>query len=205
MATASEHRKLRDMALILARARISTELSHKIPDGAAFDIILERLDMTHADFVKDHWRTVTSRERVNINWTGHRIRHRDKLDVSIMCRGVLCGVLLARHSRRRVNVNLRFLEGNPFVKANPIKGYVMAVALIVTESFALAYRARTVSISSPETVLIPRYRSYQYQLTKQDESREIRGLPVRGDLLVKRLRRRPLRRSLGVLYPPVIK
>ena len=67
MATASEHRKLRDMALILARARISTELSHKIPDGAAFDIILERLDMTHADFVKDHWRTVTSRERVNLS------------------------------------------------------------------------------------------------------------------------------------------
>ncbi|WP_099319844.1 hypothetical protein [Erwinia amylovora] len=185
MASASEHRNKRRIALILATARITTELGHKIPEGAAFDITLERLEMSHTVLVKGQWRKVTSRERVNINWTGHRVRHRDKLDVSIMCRGILCGVLLARHSRRRVNVNLRFLEGNPYAKANPIKGYVMAVALIVTESFARAYKARSISISSPEHVLIPRYRLYNYQLTTKDESRERRGHPVRGGLLVK--------------------
>jgi hypothetical protein len=176
------------MALALAKARITTELGRKIPDHAAFDITLERLDLGHAELVKDSWRKVTSRERVNIKWTQHRIRHRDKLDVSIMCRGVLCGVLLARHSKQHVNVNLRFLEGSPYAKKNPLKGYVMAIALIVTESFARAYGAYHVSIYSPETALIPYYRRYKYQLTVQDQSRENRHLPIRGDRLNKTLK-----------------
>ena len=105
--------------------------------------------------------------------------------MSIWCGEHLCGMFLAKLSRKRVNVALRFLESNP--NETPLSGYMIPIGLIIAESFARAYGAMEVMVSQPDRLLIPLYREQGYYLTAADQSRERRSCNIRAKVLVKKL------------------
>ena len=133
------------------------------------------------------WRNHPDRQHLSIdfNWLRQRNKRRDKLDVSIWCGETLCGMFLAKLSRKRINVALRYLESNPF--PHPLADNMISLGLIIAESFALAYGAHTVMVSQPDKTLVQLYRLKGYELTAADLSREKRGLKYRAKVLVKRL------------------
>lgn len=188
MAPISTHKNIRNMALSLASVALKTQfinnaqLSH-LTGQIQFDNILAR----HCDEVHNGWRNTPLRGCITLNWHRQMHKGREQIDVSIHCNGQLCGLMLCRYSRRRINVNLRFLEGCPHPHLNPLIGYVMPIGLIIAENFAIAYQAEQVSISNPEKLLIPRYRNHGYGLTQQDKDRERRKCPIRGKLLIKKI------------------
>ncbi|MDR6299321.1 hypothetical protein [Pantoea dispersa] len=133
------------------------------------------------------WRQHRDRLHFNIdfNWLRQRNKRRDKLDVSIWCGDILCGLFLAKLSRKRINVALRYLESNPFY--HPLQDNMISLGLIIAESFARAYEAHTVMVSQPARGLVWRYREAGYELSDADLSREKRGHKYRAKVLIKRI------------------
>lgn len=183
MGTAQEHREKREYALTIAYERIVDEFLAAIP--VVQSILLERIESDHWSIVHPAWRNHPDRIdlRIDFNWLRQRNKRRDKLDVSIWCGDVLCGLFLAKLSRRRINVALRYLESNPY--PNPLLGYMIPIGLIIAESFAFAYEAKEVAVCQPDKYLIPLYRERGYQLNAADSSREKRKCDIRAKVLVK--------------------
>ena len=184
MGTAHEHREKREIALSLAYAGLVEACLDILPIE---DILLERINEYHWSIVHAAWRSHPERKhlKVDLNWWRQRNKRRDKLDVSIWCGEHLCGMFLAKLSRKRVNVALRFLESNP--NETPLNGYMIPIGLIIAESFARAYGAMEVMVSQPDRLLIPLYREQGYDLTPADQSRERRSCNIRAKVLVKKL------------------
>lgn len=184
MATLQEHRQKRAQALALAILTIDDNFGDVLPVHA---IRLEKIVPDDWAVVHPAWRQHPDRALLGIdfNWLARRVQNRDKIDVGIWCGDELCGLIFARVSRRRINVTLRYLESNPFL--NPLSGYLLPLGMIVAESFAEAYGARTVMVSQPDRALVPLYRSQGYKLSAADESREKRGCKIRAKVLVKRM------------------
>ncbi|HEE5106829.1 TPA: hypothetical protein ACWZTV_004730 [Klebsiella pneumoniae] len=188
MASPSAHKAIRIMALNLASIAIKTRFNNDVKlSHLTGDINFDNILASHCDEVHARWRNTTLRGCITLNWHRQMHKGREQIDVSIHCNGQLCGLMLCRYSRRRINVNLRFLEGCPHPHLNPLIGYIMPIGLIIAENFAIAYEAEQVSISNPEKLLIPRYRDHGYGLTQQDKDRERRKCPIRGKLLIKKI------------------
>lgn len=184
MGTAQEHRDKREVALNLAYDGFVDAFLDILPVD---DISLERIGPEHWSIVHPAWRNHPDRQHLNMdfNWLRQRNKRRDKLDASIWCDGQLCGLFLAKLSRRRVNVALRFLEGNPYL--TPLSGYMIPIGLIIAESFARAYGAKEVMVSQPDKQLVSLYREQGFELTQADLSRERRSCNIRAKVLVKKL------------------
>jgi hypothetical protein len=183
----AEHQKVRRMALLKARLTVISRMGNKIPASVLSGLSFEHITDEHCQEVHVVWRKHPSLAdaRITLVWQREMNKRRRKIDVSILVHGRLCGLMLARLSRRRINVTLRYLEGNPNPWRNRLKGNIMEIALIVLESFAQAYGATQISITQPDMALIPRYRQFGYRLTVRDADRERRKLPIRGDRLVR--------------------
>jgi len=186
MAGASEHRELRAMALSIAGLQILDDYGDRITFE---NLSLERIKSSDWDIVHPAWRTHPARKhlKIDFNWLRQRNKRRDKLDVSIWYDGQLCGLFLAKHSRKRINVALRFLESNPF--SHGLTDLMIPIGLILAESFATAYGASQVLISQPVRELVPDYRVEGYELVPADIERERRGCRIRAKVLVKTLSR----------------
>ncbi|MCS3432937.1 hypothetical protein [Klebsiella sp. BIGb0407] len=184
MGTAHEHREKREIALSLANAGFVEAFLGVLP---VEDILLDRIAPEHWSIVNPTWRNHPERKhlKVDLNWLRQRNKRRDKLDVSIWCGEYLCGLFLAKLSRKRVNVALRFLESNP--NDTPLSGYMIPLGLIIAESFAHAYGAKEVMVSQPDKLLIPLYREQGFELIPADQSREKRSCNIRAKVLVKKL------------------
>ncbi|MDH1089051.1 hypothetical protein N5C79_21350 [Pantoea brenneri] len=185
MGTAQEHREKREYALSLAYERIVGEFLTAVP--VIESIWFERIEPDHWSIVHPAWRAHPDRKdlRIDFNWLRQRNKRRDKLDVSIWCGDDLCGLFLAKLSRKRINVALRFLESNPY--PNPLLGYMLPIGLIIAESFAFAYEAKEVAVTQPDKSLVPLYRQRGYQLNAADLSREKRKCDIRAKVLVKKV------------------
>ncbi|BBS53173.1 hypothetical protein RUW70_24285 [Klebsiella pneumoniae] len=131
------------------------------------------------------WRLPEKRQYIDFNWNQERRNQTKRIDVSIRCRDFLCGLMLGRRSKNRLCITLRYLEGNPH--NHPLKGFVMPIALIISESFADAYGIRQVNISRPDKKLIERYASFGYSLNAADKARVKRNNSPRAKLLTKLL------------------
>lgn len=184
MATAHEHFIIREAALAIAVVRIEDDFGDSVPVS---EIQLDRIVAADWQSVHPAWRLHPSRRHLGItlNWLQQRNRRRDKLDVAIRCGDMLCGLFLARLSRRRIAVTLRFLESNPF--PHPLQDRMIPLGIIIAESFAEAYGAREVMISQPDRGLVSAYRREGYELTAADRSRERRGCRIRAKVLIRRL------------------
>ncbi|MEI7065299.1 hypothetical protein WCU84_16760 [Dickeya chrysanthemi] len=184
MGTAQEHREKREIALSLANAGFVEAFLGVLPID---DILLDRIVPEHWSMVNPAWRNHPERKhlKVDFNWLRQRNKRRDKLDASIWCGEHLCGLFLAKLSRKRINVALRFLESNP--NETPLSGYMIPIGLIIAESFARAYGAKEVMVSQPDKLLIPLYREQGFELIPADQSRERRSCNIRAKVLVKKL------------------
>ncbi|KHJ69306.1 hypothetical protein QU24_04530 [Pantoea rodasii] len=184
MGTLQEHNKKRTFALELAMVAIEGAFGETLPVS---EIRLERLSPDLWSVVHPAWRLHHDRLHLNIdfNWLRQRNKRRDKLDVSIWCGDKLCGLFLAKLSRKRVNVALRYLESSPF--NHPLQDNMISLGLIIAESFARSYGAHTVMVSQPAKGLVWRYREAGYELTDVDLSREKRGHKYRAKVLIKRM------------------
>lgn len=184
MGTLKEHSEKRELALYLAMVAIDGAFGVTLPVS---DIRLQRITPDLWSVVHPPWRQHRDRLHFNIdfNWLRQRNKRRDKLDVSIWCGDTLCGLFLAKLSRKRVNVALRYLESNPF--HHPLQDNMISLGLIIAESFARSYGAHTVMVSQPAKDLVWRYREAGYELTNADLSREKRGHKYRAKVLIKHL------------------
>ena len=180
MRTPREHFAIREEALTLATTQIAIQLQ-------LININFERIKETEWELVRHAWRRHPVRKglKIEFNWLAHRNKRRDKLDVSIWSQGVLCGLFLAKLSRKSINVALRYLESNPY--CHPLSGKVIPVGLIIAESFAVSYGAYQVMVCRPERHLIKYYRSFGYELNDADLQRERRNFKIRANSLVKKL------------------
>jgi len=184
MAGAAEHRHFRDVALNLAKTQIILDFGTIVqPDLLA----LERIKPSDWQIVHPAWREHPARRhlKIDFNWLKQRNKRRDKLDVSIWYQGTLCGLFLAKLSRRRISVALRFLESNPF--PHGLAGLMIPIGLTIAENFGLVYGAPQVMISHPERNLVQMYRGQGYELIAADLDREKRGCQVRAKLMIKML------------------
>lgn len=182
MGTAKEHRDIRERAIEGVMLTITEKYVGVLP---VEDILLERIEADHWAIVHPSWRNHPARKAFSIdfNWLRQRNKRRDKIDVSIWCGDTLCGLFLAKLSRKRINVALRFLESNPH--EHPLAGYMIPIGLDIAESFARQYGARDVMVSRPAKDLVPLYREWGYELDAADLSREKRNCKTRAKVLIK--------------------
>lgn len=122
------------------------------------------------------WRVVLKKERKSFK----------RFEVAFYCDGTLCGLLVARVSKNRVNVNVKNIEGNPDPQ-HPLKSKLLQVALLQIELYAVAIQATMVSIDKPLAEIAGLYIQLGYEPTYSDRSKLQRGLPPRYDQLIKRL------------------
>jgi len=169
---------------ILAQARVNIveEFDGKLPVD---EIELGHIYYDDAEEVRLKWRLTYARSWINLDWASVRKSQKRRIDVSIRCRDSLCGLMLAQRSNKKLCVTLRYLEGNP--NPHPLKGYVLALAMIIAETFAEADNIRQVCVSRPEKGLIDKYESLGYELNATDKERIRRNGKPRAKLMTKRL------------------
>lgn len=184
MGTAQEHRDIRERALARATLTIAEKFVGELP---VEHIQLERIEPGHWAIIHPAWRLHPDRKAFDIdfNWLQKRNKRRDKVDVSIWCGDELCGMFLAKLSRRRINFALRFLESSPF--PHPLEGYMIPIGLFIAEAFAYEYGVHQVMVSRPAKSLVPLYRDWGYELDAADLSREKRNCNTRAKALTKKM------------------
>lgn len=136
--------------------------------------------------VDTQWRTHPEC-RVAWDWQALLNKHRKKpkkIEAAFYSGGVLCGLMYARVSRGTVSVNVRYIEGSPWPDS-PLKGYVLTVALMQAELFAVVIRAKYVAVSRPAAELIDRYKDMRFELTDSDKRLVSRGVKPRYHQLLR--------------------
>ena len=88
-----------------------------------------------------------------------------------------------KRARKRLCVTLRYLEDNP--NKHPLSGYILAIALIIAESFALEYKIKQVCISRPDKGFIAQYIAQGYKLNTTDKAQQKRNNKPRAKLMNK--------------------
>ncbi|HAT2179294.1 hypothetical protein [Raoultella planticola] len=174
------HELIYSEAISDAMISIAAKFSSQLPVD---EIKLGHIYYEDSDEASRSWRRPEKRQYIDFNWNQERRNQTKRIDVSIRCRDFLCGLMLGRRSKNRLCITLRYLEGNPH--NHPLKGFVMPIALIISESFADAYGIRQVNISRPDKKLIERYASFGYSLNAADKARVKRNNSPRAKLLTK--------------------
>ncbi|HEJ7026218.1 TPA: hypothetical protein SMF53_002527 [Serratia marcescens] len=177
------HELIYSQAIADAIISITAKFSSQLPVD---EIILDHIYYKDSEEASSNWRLPEKRQFIDFNWSQERCNQTKRIDVSIRCRDFLCGLMLGRRSKKRLCITLRYLEGNP--DDHPLKGFVMPIALIISESFADAYNISQVNISRPEKGLINRYQSFGYSLNAADKARVKRNNNPRAKLLTKLLK-----------------
>ncbi|NKI46363.1 hypothetical protein HFV06_08500 [Pseudomonas fluorescens] len=126
-----------------------------------------------------------------VQWDWRQILHKfrkkpKRIDVAFYSQEILCGLMTAGISRGRVCVNIRYVEANPD-PTHPLKGSFLFVALRQAELFASFSNCKLVSVSQPDPALVRSYKSFGYELVESDRKRELRNIPPKHSLLVKKM------------------
>ncbi|MEB7587900.1 hypothetical protein NGC36_21780 [Serratia rubidaea] len=174
------HELIYSGAIADAMIAITAKFSSQLPVD---EIILDHIYYDDSEEANRNWRLPEKRQYIDFNWNQERRKQTKRIDVSIRCQDFLCGLMLGRRSKNRLCITLRYLEGNP--NDHPLKGFVMPIALIISESFADAYGIKQINISRPDKNLINRYESYGYSLNAADKARVKRKNLPRAKLLTK--------------------
>lgn len=174
------HEIIRASAFDNALITITTDFGHILPIDK---IKLDRIYYEDAQEVINNWRKCNKRDWIEFDWSQERSRQTKRIDVTIRCCDILCGLMLAKRSKKRLCVTLRYLEGNP--NKHPLSGYILPIALIIAESFAYEYNIKQVCISRPAKGLISQYTAQGYELNPADKARQKRNNKPRAKLMSK--------------------
>jgi len=132
--------------------------------------------LTHPDRVAGwNWRAVLNQER----------KSHKRFEAAFWVDGILCGLMVCRVSKRRINLSVRFIEGAPY--QHPLRGQLLQVAIIQAEIFASVIGATTVAIIKPFPEVAERYIKLGYQMEYGDRAKKAKGLTPRFDQLIKLL------------------
>lgn len=178
-----DHALIRTQALSRATMAILREFEEVVPAVASIEF--SDIQLRDTQEVTKSWRRPSHRNWIRFNWWDERNYQTRRIDVSIRCQDFLCGLMLARRSKSKLCVTLRYLEGNPY--PHPLSGYVLPIALIVAESFAHEYKIRNVYVSRPEKGLVDKYASRGYEYNATDKNRIKRKNKPRVKLMVKEI------------------
>ncbi|MDH0292015.1 hypothetical protein N7414_23065 [Pseudomonas sp. GD04087] len=133
--------------------------------------------LNHPDRIAGwNWRAVLNQER----------KSHKRFEAAFWVDGVLCGLMVCRVSKRRINLSVRFIEGAPF--QHPLRGQLLQVAIIQAELFASVIGATQVAIIKPLEGVAERYIALGYQMEYGDRSKVSKGLKPRFDQLIKHLK-----------------
>ncbi|MNM42308.1 hypothetical protein D3C81_531410 [compost metagenome] len=138
--------------------------------------------------VDTQWRTHPEC-KVAWDWQNLLDKHRKKpkkIEAAFYSHGVLCGLMYARVSRGTVSVNVRYIEGSPWPDS-PLKGFILTVALMQAELFAVVIKAKQVAVSRPAAGLIERYKEMRFELTEADKRLDSRGVKPRYHQLIRNI------------------
>lgn len=97
-----------------------------------------------------------------------------RICLSFNCNGILCGMLFCSASRHGLNVNVRYLEGNPDTR-HPLKKYIMDIALLSVDTYAEKINAKTIMIQEPLPGVIKKYIDRGFHLNQSDRRRLNKG------------------------------
>lgn len=123
-----------------------------------------------------NWRAVMKVER----------KTQKRFEAAFWVEDVLCGLMVCRVSKRRVNLAVRFIEGAPY--SHPLRKQLLQVAIVQAELFAGVIDAESVAIIKPVPAIVGLYLGLQYEMEYADRVKVDRGRPPRLDQLIKKLR-----------------
>lgn len=83
-------------------------------------------------------------------------------EMAIWHKQTLCGLVVGGPSRRRSRLYVEGIEGNP--SSHPLKGHIIAIALLASERYAEHIRCKELWLVDPEEELLDSYRSAGYDV-----------------------------------------
>lgn len=139
-------------------------------------IKVSKVSETDILITEKHWELDPDRI-VSWSWRQISIKKKKKirrLCLSFNCNGVLCGMLFCSASRHGLNVNVRYLEGNPD-SLHPLKKYIMDIALLSVYTYAEKINAKTVMIQGPLPGVVEKYLQRGFHPNQSDTRRLKKG------------------------------
>lgn len=122
-----------------------------------------------------NWRIVMKQEQKTLK----------RFEAAFWVGDVLCGLMVCRVSKRRVNLAVRFIEGAPH--EHPLQKQLMKVAIMQAEIFAGVIGATSVAIIKPVHEIVHLYQGLGYEMEYADRVKVERSLAPRLDQLIKKL------------------
>ncbi|GDG47905.1 hypothetical protein D9K10_14065 [Escherichia coli] len=154
-------------------------LLDKNPALNNMNVKVKRTTETEIKFVEMQWESMSER-RAGWSWRavlGKKKKKIMRLALSICSNGQVYGMLFCTGSRHGLNVNIRYLEGDPN-KWHPLKSFILDIALEAAEQYAEKLNAKMLTIQSPVPELVDTYRDKGYDYNQKDRRRYNKGLSV---------------------------
>lgn len=143
------------------------------------NVKVKRTTETEIKIVERQWESMPER-RAGWSWRavlGKKKKKILRLALSICSNGQVYGMLFCTGSRHGLNVNIRYLEGDPN-KLHPLKNFILDIALEAAEQYAEKINAKMLTIQNPVPEVVEMYRGKGYDYNQKDRRRYKKGLPV---------------------------
>lgn len=100
-------------------------------------------------------------------WSYYRAVHVRRFEVRVRSRGVLCGLGIGRPSKRKTQLGLDFIQGNPD-RNHPLKGQVTSLVLLTAYEYARLIGAIDLRIYNPDPNLVRFYsEAFKYRFVNK--------------------------------------
>ncbi|PEH90050.1 hypothetical protein CRM82_16935 [Comamonas terrigena] len=91
-----------------------------------------------------------------------RMKRPSYWEMAIWHKNTLCGLVLGKPSQKRTRLYIEGIEGNP--AQHPLKGKIIAIALIASEMYADSIGCDQVWLVEPDPLLLDTYKRAGYNL-----------------------------------------
>ncbi|BBL25337.1 hypothetical protein [Comamonas terrigena] len=133
-------------------------------DSAFESLTISEIRDRAAEAYLQHWNH--SLRRVRWKWLEMREQLRMKRpsywEMAIWHKNTLCGLVLGKPSQKRTRLYIEGIEGNP--AQHPLKGKIIAIALIASEMYADSIGCDQVWLVEPDPLLLDTYKRAGYNL-----------------------------------------
>lgn len=127
------------------------------------NVIFTRINDKAMSRIQDYW-IATKLRKVNWDWSKPLYRNFKSFSLAIWSDDQLCG-LAAGRARAQKSASIQLMEGAP--DNHPVKGEVMAIALMCLERYASHIGAMEMRLMQAVPTLIPTYQELGFCLAPQ--------------------------------------
>lgn len=160
------------------------------PDLDGLNVKVKRTTDKELLFVEREWELQPER-KVGWSWraiVGKKKKKILRLALSICSGEQVYGMLFCSGSRHGVNVNIRYLEGDPN-NEHLLKRFILDIAIQAVEQYAETIGAKMVTIQNPVPAVVEQYISKGYDYNQQDRRRKSKQMPAVCKTLEKMLKK----------------